>query len=209
MSENWHPLGHISELKRRELAQVSVGRVRLSLSCVDGDFAAVSGVCNHAGGPLGEGRLAGEYIVCPWHNWKYHRRTGEGEPGFGEDRVPRHDLREEDGKLYVNLTPATKRHKAPHPPHPLERPIEREPGPIRVAGISTTVMDGENPRYSTSDALLSAALEHASSKLGAEAKLIKLNELKFRACEGYYSKSASLTRSKARAVSRQRSAADR
>ncbi len=191
MTENWHPLGAISELKHRELAQVSVGRLRLALSCVDGEFAAVSGICNHAGGPLGDGRIAGEYIVCPWHNWKYHRKTGEGEPGFEEDRVPRHELREEDGKLFVNLEPSTERHKAPHPPHPLERSIEREPGPIRVAGISTTVMDAANPRYSTSDALLTTGLEHASSKLGAETKLIKLNELKFRACEGYYSKSAS------------------
>lgn len=191
MSDDWHLLGAISELKERTLAQIWVGRTSIALSFVDGEFAAVSGVCNHAGGPLGDGRLAGEYIVCSWHNWKYHRKTGVGEPGFEEDRVPRHDLREEDGKLYVNLTPATKRHKAPHPPHPLERPIEREPGPIRVAGISTTVMDRENPRYSTSDALLATALEHASSKLGAATKLLKLNELKFRACEGYYSKSAS------------------
>jgi nitrite reductase/ring-hydroxylating ferredoxin subunit/multimeric flavodoxin WrbA len=190
MSENWHPLGAVSELKKRTLAQVSVGRVRIALSCIGGEFAAVSDVCNHAGGPLGEGRLAGEYIVCPWHNWKYHRETGEGEPGFEQDRIPRHDLREEDGTLFVNLTPATKRHKVPHPPHPLERPIEREPGSIRVVGISTTAMDVANPRYSTSDALLTTALEHASSKLGAGTKLIKLNELKFRTCEGYYSKSA-------------------
>jgi nitrite reductase/ring-hydroxylating ferredoxin subunit/multimeric flavodoxin WrbA len=191
MNEKWHPLGAVSDLKGRELAQVTVGRTSIALSCVDGQFGAISGVCNHVGGPLGEGRLAGEYLVCPWHNWKFHRKTGVGEPGFEEDRVPRHDLREEDGKLYVNLTPSSKRHKAPHPPHPLERRIVREPGPIRVAGISTTAMDAENPRYSTSEALLANALEHASSKLGAETKLIKLNELKFRACEGYYSKSAS------------------
>jgi multimeric flavodoxin WrbA/nitrite reductase/ring-hydroxylating ferredoxin subunit len=190
MAESWHPLGAIAELRRRALAQVTIGRLRLALSCVDGEFGAVSGVCNHAGGPLGEGRLAGEYIVCPWHNWKYNRKTGEGEPGFEADRVPRHDLREEDGKLYVNLTPATERHKVAHAPHPLERPLERKPGGIRVAGISTTVMDAANPRYSTSDSLLTTALEHASSKLGTETRLIRLNELKFRACEGYYSKSA-------------------
>jgi multimeric flavodoxin WrbA/nitrite reductase/ring-hydroxylating ferredoxin subunit len=190
MGINWHPLGPVRELKRRALSQITEGRVRLALSCVDGKFGAISGVCNHTGGPLGEGRLAGEYIVCPWHNWKYHRETGEGEPGFEEDRIPRHDLREEGGILYVNLSPSTARHRAPHPPHPLERKIEREGGPIRVAGFSTTVMDRENPRYSTSDALLASALEHAS-KLGAQTKLIKLNDLKFRACEGYYSKSAS------------------
>jgi len=25
------------------------------------------------GGPLGEGRLNGDYIVCPWHQWTFHR----------------------------------------------------------------------------------------------------------------------------------------
>jgi len=57
-------------------------------------------------------------------------------------------------------------------------------------GISTTVMDTKNPRYSTSDKLLEVALEHAKNELGAQTMLIKLNDLKFRACEGYYSKSS-------------------
>jgi multimeric flavodoxin WrbA len=50
-------------------------------------------------------------------------------------------------------------------------------------------MDVANPRYSTSDALLDIAIEHARS-LGAEAQIIALRNLKFRNCEGYYSKSA-------------------
>jgi multimeric flavodoxin WrbA/nitrite reductase/ring-hydroxylating ferredoxin subunit len=190
MGKQWHDLGLVSELRARPLAQVTLGRTVIALSCRNGEFGAVSGVCNHAGGPLGEGRLKGDYIVCAWHNWKYHRKTGKGEPGFEADRVPRYELRERDGHLYVNLESATKRHKVPHPRHPLERPLKREPGDVRVVGISTTVMDEKNPRYSTSDALLTAAIEHAA-ELGASTKLIRLNELKFRACEGYYSKSAS------------------
>jgi multimeric flavodoxin WrbA len=50
-------------------------------------------------------------------------------------------------------------------------------------------MDRSYPRYSTSDALLDSALG-AAPEAGAEAKLIRLNDLSFRACEGYYSKSA-------------------
>jgi multimeric flavodoxin WrbA len=65
----------------------------------------------------------------------------------------------------------------------------RELGPVRVLGISTTVMDRRNPRYSTSDHLLNYALDHAAQK-GAETKLIRINDLVFRHCEGYYSKSA-------------------
>jgi multimeric flavodoxin WrbA len=147
-------------------------------------------VCNHAGGPLGEGRLDGDYITCPWHNWKYDRFGGQGEPGYEEETVPRHDVKLEHGHLWINLEPSTKRHRVPHPPHPLARKIERAPGPVRVVGISATAMDRSNPRVSTSELLLDAALAHAGSACNAETRRIRLNELKFRHCEGYYSKSA-------------------
>ena len=88
------------------------------------------------------------------------------------------------------MAPATTRRRKPHPPHSLSRPVERAPGPIRVAGISTTAQDPANPRYFTSEALLEVALQHAQEKLKCETRLLKLAELKFRACEGYYSKSA-------------------
>src|SRR5258707_680659 len=51
-------------------------------------------------------------------------------------------------------------------------------------------MDLRNPRYSTSEALLKNALDHAGSALGCETQFLRLAELKFRNCEGYYSKSA-------------------
>jgi nitrite reductase/ring-hydroxylating ferredoxin subunit/multimeric flavodoxin WrbA len=188
--ERWHDLGAIAELTDRPLRQIEIGRTKIALSYAGGEFGAISGACNHVGGPLGDGRLDGDYVVCPWHHWKFHRRTGEGEPGFEADRVPRHELRAEGGRLLVDLEPATRRHQLPHAPHPLARRLEREPGPVRVAGISTTVMDPEFPRYSTSEALLESALDHAGSSLGAETRLVRLRDLRFRACEGYYSKSA-------------------
>lgn len=189
-TESWLDLGPAELLKTKPLQQITVGKLKLALSYVNGQFSAVSGVCNHVGGPLGEGRLDGEYIVCPWHNWKFHCRTGLGEPGFEEDAVPRHDTKMENGHLWVNSEPASKRTRKPHDPHPLARPVKRENGAIRLVGISTTAMDAANPRYSTSDALLEYAVEHAEKNLGVETKLIRLNDLKFRHCEGYYSKSS-------------------
>src|SRR5215470_10525611 len=50
-------------------------------------------------------------------------------------------------------------------------------------------MDAGNPRFSGSDHLLEHAMKAASVE-GAETRLIRLNDLKFRACEGYYSKAA-------------------
>ena len=49
-------------------------------------------------------------------------------------------------------------------------------------------MDAANPRFSGSDHLLGHALK-AAKKAGAETRLITLNALKFRTCEGYFSKS--------------------
>jgi multimeric flavodoxin WrbA/nitrite reductase/ring-hydroxylating ferredoxin subunit len=187
--ERWHDLGPIEQLSLTPLRQITVGRTRIALSCRGGTFGAICGVCNHAGGPLGDGHLDDDYVVCPWHHWKFHRATGAGEPGFEDDRVQSYAVREEGGRLFVGLNPATERHKVPHPPHPLARPIVRAAGPVRVLGISTSVMNRAYPRYSTSDALLESALA-AAPPAGAEAQLIRLNDLSFRACEGYYSKSA-------------------
>ncbi|MFN7963037.1 MAG: NAD(P)H-dependent oxidoreductase [Thermoanaerobaculia bacterium] len=185
----WIDLGSFEELSRRELQSMTVRRVRLALCYRNGELTALSGSCNHAGGPLGDGRLEGDYVVCPWHYWKFHRATGMGEPGFEEDRVPTYPLKVEGGRVLVDLANPTPRSRKPHAPHPLARPVVREAGPIRVLGLSTTVMTPGEPRYSTSDALLASALEHAAS-LGCETKRIDLRELSFRACEGFYSKGA-------------------
>jgi Multimeric flavodoxin WrbA len=48
-------------------------------------------------------------------------------------------------------------------------------------------MDKNWPRYSTSESLIVSALTHARSQLRAETKLIKLRELKFNHCGGFYS----------------------
>lgn len=186
--DEWIDIGAASELAQATLKPIEAGAVKVALSCVNGDFGAIHNACNHVGGPLGEGTLEGDYIVCPWHQWKFHRVSGLGEPGFEEDRVPAFPVKVENGRVLLQMNP-TKRRKKPHEPHPLARPIGRADGPIRVAGISTTAMDKGAPRYSGSDDLLATALKGAEAQ-GCETQLIKLNDLKFRACEGYYSKAA-------------------
>jgi nitrite reductase/ring-hydroxylating ferredoxin subunit/multimeric flavodoxin WrbA len=186
----WIDVGNAEELDQRPLQQVHLGKKPIALSCQDGRFGAISGACNHVGGPLGDGTLDGDYVVCPWHYWKFHRVTGEGEPGYEADRVPRHEVKVENGRVLVCAQPATTRQKQPHAPHPLARALEPHDGPPRVLGISTTAMDPAHPRTSTSELLLEAALEHGRTTLGLETRLLKLADLTFRACEGFYSKSA-------------------
>jgi multimeric flavodoxin WrbA/nitrite reductase/ring-hydroxylating ferredoxin subunit len=186
----WVDVGDAAELARVPVQAVSLGRTRIALTYRDGVFGAISGVCNHAGGPLGEGRLDGEYVVCPWHYWKFHCRTGLGEPGYEGDAVPAHAVKVEAGRVLVGVAPTSPRSRLPHPPHPVAREPVRAAGPVRVLGISTTSMTQDQPRYSTSEDLLDAALAHAAAALGCETQVIRVRELAFRACEGFYSKSA-------------------
>jgi len=185
----WTDVGAADDLSQRPVQEVALGRTKVALTCKDGVFGAISGVCNHVGGPLGKGTLDGDYVVCPWHYWKFHCRTGEGEPGYESDRVPAYEVRVDAGRVLVRTTPISTRNKAPHTPHPLARPVRREAGPVRILGLSTTAMTAGHERYSTSDALLEHGL-HAAAARGCETRVIRLRDLQFRSCEGFYSKAA-------------------
>ncbi|MBX3327916.1 MAG: NAD(P)H-dependent oxidoreductase [Nitrospira sp.] len=186
----WTDIGLVEELKQTSLQEVVCGKTRIALTYANGKFSAISGVCNHVGGPLGKGTLDGDYVVCPWHYWKFHSETGQEEAGYEQDRVPVYVTKIENGRLYIDLSSTTKRTKQAHQPHPLARPIVRQTGPVRVVGIYTTAMTAGHPRYSTSDALLDIALDYARITLRLETRSIKLRDLNFRACEGFYSKAA-------------------
>jgi nitrite reductase (NADH) small subunit len=44
---------------------------------VGGTVSAMDNVCLHRGGPLGQGVIEGDKIVCPWHGWQFNATTGE------------------------------------------------------------------------------------------------------------------------------------
>ena len=165
--ERWEEIGAAVELARTPLAQLTIGRTKIALIHRDGEFGAISGVCNHVGGPLGEGKLDGDYVVCPWHHWKFHCADRPGRArlrgGRGAASTPRGSR---TAASTSTSNPRTPRKRKPHEPHPLARRPERHDGPPRVVGISTTAMDAANPRYSTSDALLEHSLAHAAESLG-------------------------------------------
>src|SRR5260370_8846275 len=116
--EDWVDVGSTDELARTPLKSCKARAIPIAISFKDGQFGAVSNICNHVGGPLGEGRLDGDYITCPWHGWKFHRAKGTGEPGFEEDCVPAYPVKVENGRVLVDLACATLRIKNPHDPHP-------------------------------------------------------------------------------------------
>lgn len=71
----------------------------------DGDkVSAVSNVCRHQGGPLGEGKIVDGCITCPWHGFQYRMEDGQSPPPFTE-KIATYATRIVDGTVYVDPKP--------------------------------------------------------------------------------------------------------
>ena len=179
------------------IKELEFNNKKVVLTYHEGSFGALNNKCNHMGGPLSRGKLKKGCIECPWHYWEFNHKTGESISGSAEPlssspgSVPTFPLKIEEGSLYINIKGESKRTQAAYNSGimNLSREPKREAGKIRVLGISTTAMDKEHPRFSTSEELLNSALSSAAKNLDVETRLIKLSDLNFRHCEGFYSKS--------------------
>jgi nitrite reductase/ring-hydroxylating ferredoxin subunit len=70
-------VGKIDELPSGEGKLVEVNQKRIALFNVGGKYYAIDDVCPHRGGPLSEGEIEGEAVVCPWHGAIFELATGE------------------------------------------------------------------------------------------------------------------------------------
>lgn len=71
----------------------------------DGDRVhAVSNVCRHQGGPLGEGKIVDGCITCPWHGFQYRMQDGRSPEPFTE-KIATYATKIIDGIVYVNPQP--------------------------------------------------------------------------------------------------------
>jgi nitrite reductase (NADH) small subunit len=53
--------------------------IAICLANVNGELAALDNWCPHRRGPLGQGWVEGNAVVCPWHSWTFNTRTGLAE----------------------------------------------------------------------------------------------------------------------------------
>ncbi len=69
-------VGRVSDILPGTARVVVVQGHPVALFNIDGAFYAVSHICLHRGGPIGEGTLEGFVVTCPVHGWEYDVRTG-------------------------------------------------------------------------------------------------------------------------------------
>jgi nitrite reductase (NADH) small subunit len=92
----------LAELPPGSLVQVHLKGAAYALCNHAGLLRCFDGLCPHAGGPLGDGNLDGESIVCPWHGWAFDCVTGVNE--FDADTELRsYPVLVRDGSIFVEL----------------------------------------------------------------------------------------------------------
>ncbi len=77
---------------------------RIAVFKYDGKVSAVSNVCAHQNGPLGEGKIVDGCITCPWHGYQYKPEDGQSPPPFTE-KIPTYKVKVEGGHVFVDPTP--------------------------------------------------------------------------------------------------------
>lgn len=77
---------------------------RIAVFRYDGKVSAVSNVCQHQNGPLGEGKIVDGCITCPWHGYQYLPESGASPPPFNE-KVPTFCVEVRDGMVHVDPCP--------------------------------------------------------------------------------------------------------
>ena len=83
---------------------VSLAGERVAVFRYDGKVSAISNVCQHQNGPLGEGRIIDGCVTCPWHGYQYQPESGASPPPFKE-KVPTFRVKVVEGSVYVHPRP--------------------------------------------------------------------------------------------------------
>jgi len=184
----------LSELPNNSQKIVPLGPHKIALFHFNNEISAIANACLHKAGPLGlglvENKYDGLYVTCPWHGWEYNIKTGSAPPGY-KDQQAVFEVKVEGDDLLISEQPIVKAHREMHDLKVIEDLIKLDYQTTaeskNILGISTTNMNNDLPRYSTSEAALEMALDYAKEHHGAATKMLKLRDLGFRACEGYYS----------------------
>lgn len=94
----------VDDIPERRAVITCLSGERVAIFRYGGKVSALSNVCQHQNGPLGEGRIVNDCVVCPWHGYEYLPDTGASPPPFTE-KVPTFNVRVAGGRVFVDPRP--------------------------------------------------------------------------------------------------------
>jgi nitrite reductase/ring-hydroxylating ferredoxin subunit len=104
MNDDFTEVLRVADLPTGRIRAVKVGDRSVAICHTAAGFFATDNTWPHRGGPLAEGDLIGDEIVCPWHLWGFDVRTGLC-PGNAEFTIATHELKIDGDRILVKLSP--------------------------------------------------------------------------------------------------------
>ena len=102
VSMAWTRVAKVVEILPWSVIQHTHAGARYAICNVDGDIRAVSGICPHQDGPLYEGMLDEDTIMCPLHAWKFDTRSGACDADETL-RIAVYPVKVENGVIFADL----------------------------------------------------------------------------------------------------------
>jgi len=85
VQDGWVAFGDLADFtEARALIGAGPGGERIAVFKFKGRLSALSNVCSHQGGPVGEGKVVLGFVTCPWHGYQYRLEDGCSPPPFKE-----------------------------------------------------------------------------------------------------------------------------
>lgn len=102
----WTPVLADAELAEGRMKAVRVGDVLVMLARQNGAVYALAEHCAHMGGPLSEGTLERESVICPWHGSRFKLADGSIVHGPSCYPQPAYETRVRNGQIEVRAPQA-------------------------------------------------------------------------------------------------------
>jgi nitrite reductase/ring-hydroxylating ferredoxin subunit/DMSO/TMAO reductase YedYZ heme-binding membrane subunit len=103
--DGWLVVGALQSIPDQGARIVAVpGGERIAVFRDGERIGALTNLCAHQNGPLGEGRIVDGCITCPWHGFQYRLEDGCAPPPFTE-KLATYRVRLRDGLVEVDPSP--------------------------------------------------------------------------------------------------------
>ena len=94
-------VANIKEISENQAKIIEHNEKQIAIFNINGNFYAISNVCLHRGGPIGEGFVNEFNITCPLHGWQYDLKTGQCNTAPGA-KLETYQLKVEGDKILIS-----------------------------------------------------------------------------------------------------------
>jgi 3-phenylpropionate/trans-cinnamate dioxygenase ferredoxin subunit len=106
MSIVYHPLIEFVELPENGRVFIEINKKPVVVLNINGQIFAVGDECPHDGGPIGDGTVEGEEIICPRHGARFCLSNGKATRLPATENIPWYPARVTNGMIEIGVDEA-------------------------------------------------------------------------------------------------------